>query len=434
MIVASPTPEHPITLPPELIDSDAFAVCNQLQENGFIAYLVGGCVRDILLGRTPKDFDVGTSATPKEVRRSFRNCRIIGRRFRLAHVHYGSKIIEVATFRGGDENDDEDGAGDNDNDDHLIIRANNFGTPEQDALSRDFTVNALFYDPVAQKLIDNVNGYKDVEAGIIRTIGNSVLRFQEDPVRILRGLKFAARLRFEIHPETREAMSEVAQDISRCPIPRVTEELYRITESIEVERAMRLMHDTGVLPVVFPEIAEHVLTHGKDYFAFLAAADYLALAHGGLPRNFVMSVLYYPLALQVIEESGATHGAAWGKVAQEWFRPIGVRMHVAIKHRIRLGAIMALLGRFLNHDPHRRRFRISATERRALPQALAILRLRQRTKGDCAAAYEDWREFAISEGIPWVPTAEGIHEADGERERPRRRRRPRRRSRNRDEG
>ena len=170
--------------------------------------MVGGCVRDIILGRTPKDFDVATSATPNEVRGLFRNCRIIGRRFRLAHIHFGSKIIEVATFRGGDVNEDDADAVAEEGD-RLIIRANNFGTPEQDAESRDFTINGLFYDPIEQKLIDNVNGYVDVSAHMIRTIGDPDIRFQEDPVRILRGIKFAARLGFELHPDTLAAMGLV---------------------------------------------------------------------------------------------------------------------------------------------------------------------------------------------------------------------------------
>ncbi|MFT7622864.1 MAG: poly(A) polymerase, partial [Myxococcota bacterium] len=155
--MANPLPiEMPRQLPRQHLDTDAVMVCRRLQEAGHETYMVGGCVRDILLGRVPKDFDIGTLATPSQIRRLFRNCRIIGRRFKLAHIVFGSKIIEVATFRGGDEDEEEGQATTGDPEDRLIVRANNFGTPEQDAISRDFTVNALFYDPIKEEILDHV--------------------------------------------------------------------------------------------------------------------------------------------------------------------------------------------------------------------------------------------------------------------------------------
>src|SRR6201985_1809321 len=194
---------------PEML---AHQVIAKLREAGHQAYLVGGCVRDLLLGRKPKDFDVATSATPPEIKALFRNCRIIGRRFRLAHIFFGQKIIETSTFRANprevevdDEGvlDAETGHGDNE----LYIRRDNvFGSAEEDARRRDFTINGLFYDLDHDKVIDYVEGLPDLERRTVRTIGDPDIRFREDPVRILRALQFAARLHFEIEPATYAAI------------------------------------------------------------------------------------------------------------------------------------------------------------------------------------------------------------------------------------
>ena len=173
------------------IDPDALKVLYRLKNGGFVAYLVGGGVRDLLLERQPKDFDVGTSAHPQQVRKLFRNCFIVGRRFRLAHVRFGRKVIEVSTFRRAAEPEEGD---------TLIRRDNTFGSPEEDAFRRDFTVNALFYDIATFSVIDWVGGLEDLTARVIRTIGDPAQRFREDPVRMLRAVALAARLDFTIDP------------------------------------------------------------------------------------------------------------------------------------------------------------------------------------------------------------------------------------------
>jgi poly(A) polymerase len=186
------------------IDPDAANVVRRLKDSGHAAYLVGGCVRDLLLGLKPKDFDVVTSATPQEIKRRFHNSRIIGRRFRLAHVFFGPKIIETSTFRANPremEDDDNDGAAP-ESGDLLIRRDNVFGTPEQDARRRDFTINGLFYDIETKQVIDHVQGLPDLETRLVRTIGDPDIRFREDPIRILRAVKFAARCNLTIEPET----------------------------------------------------------------------------------------------------------------------------------------------------------------------------------------------------------------------------------------
>src|SRR5437899_1372426 len=179
------------------IDPDALKVLYRLKNHGYVAYLVGGGVRDLLLGRRPKDFDIGTSAHPQQVKRLFRNCFIIGRRFRLCHVRFGRKVVEVSTFRRQAEADEGD---------TLIRRDNTFGTPEEDAFRRDFTVNALFYDIATFSVIDYVGGLEDLERRTIRTIGDPGIRLREDPVRMLRAVALAARLDFSIDPDTVEAI------------------------------------------------------------------------------------------------------------------------------------------------------------------------------------------------------------------------------------
>ncbi len=232
-----------------LIDPDADRVVRRLARGGFKAYLVGGCVRDLLVGRTPKDFDVATSATPNEVRALFRNCRIIGRRFRLAHVFFGPKIIETSTFR-ANPREDEDG-----DDDLLIRRDNVFGTETEDARRRDFTINGLFYDVEAEEVIDHVTGLADLDARMVRTIGDPDIRFREDPVRILRAIKFAARLDFDIEPATYAALLRQRGEISKCAAPRVVEEIYRLLRGGAARRSFELLVETGVLDVLSPQLA-----------------------------------------------------------------------------------------------------------------------------------------------------------------------------------
>jgi poly(A) polymerase len=230
------------------IDPDAERVVRRLSRAGHKAYLVGGCVRDLLLGRRPKDFDVATSATPNEIKAQFRNCRIIGRRFRLAHVFFGEKIIETSTFRANPREEDDDG--------ELLIRRDNvFGNELDDARRRDFTINGLFYDVEREEVIDHVGGLADLDARLIRTIGDPAIRFQEDPVRMLRAIKFAARLDIDVEPATYRALIRHRGEIRKCPAPRVLEELYRFLRGGAARRTFELLVETGVLGVLSPHLA-----------------------------------------------------------------------------------------------------------------------------------------------------------------------------------
>jgi poly(A) polymerase len=234
----------------ELIDADADKVVRRLARHGYQAYLVGGCVRDLLLDRTPKDFDVATSATPKETKQLFRNCRIIGRRFRLCHIFFGPKIIETSTFRANPRRDD---AADSD---ELLIRHDNvFGTDTEDAQRRDFTINGLFYDVEDERVIDHVGGLEDLASRVVRTIGDPDIRFREDPVRMLRAIKFAARLDFDIEPATYRAICRHRIEITKCAPPRVAEELYRLLRGGAARRSMELLLETGIAATLSPALA-----------------------------------------------------------------------------------------------------------------------------------------------------------------------------------
>src|SRR5512139_1948040 len=242
-----PRSEHPLSR--RDVDADALKVLYRLKDAGFIAYLVGGSVRDLLLGRRPKDFDIGTSAHPYEVKRLFRNCWIIGRRFRLAHVKFGQKIIEVATFRRQVSASLAEDAPD-----LLIHRDNTFGTPEEDAFRRDFTINALFYDIATFAVIDYVGGLRDLKDGIIRCIGDPDERFREDPVRMLRAVAFAERLRFTLDPPVEQSIRRQRQEIARSAPPRLMEEYYKVLRTGASERVFRTLARVGLLEPITPEL------------------------------------------------------------------------------------------------------------------------------------------------------------------------------------
>jgi poly(A) polymerase len=273
-----PRSAHPISR--RQIDPDALKVLYRLHEFNYIAYLVGGSVRDLLLGRRPKDFDIGTSAHPHQVKKLFRNCWIIGRRFRLAHVKFGTKTIEVATFRRQIEvpttpeselaeidssdivspeqalpaDDERLVVVDRRQRDRLIQRDNTYGTPEEDAFRRDFTVNALFYDIGTFAIIDYVGGLADLHARLIRCIGEPDVRFLEDPVRMLRAVVLAARLEFTIDGPILESIARHKHEIARSAAPRLMEEYFKILRSGHAEEAFRQLGTTGLLREITPEL------------------------------------------------------------------------------------------------------------------------------------------------------------------------------------
>jgi poly(A) polymerase len=254
-----PRAEHPISR--RDIDPDALKVLYRLRQYNYIAYLVGGSVRDLLLGRRPKDFDIGTSAHPYQVKKLFRNCWIIGRRFRLAHVKFGPKVIEVATFRrqvAPGEEVVQDGVPAPDpttpEGEHLIHHDNTFGTPEEDAFRRDFTINALAYDIATFSIIDYVGGLEDLRAGLVRSIGDPEVRLREDPVRMLRAVALAARLDFAIDPPVLDGIRAHRREIAQSSAPRVLEEYYKILRAGSAEKTFRMLAELGLLEPISVEL------------------------------------------------------------------------------------------------------------------------------------------------------------------------------------
>jgi poly(A) polymerase len=291
----------------ERVDPDAAKVVKRLTRSGHQAYLVGGGVRDLLLGQKPKDFDIATSARPHEVRALFRNCRVIGRRFRLAHVLFsGGKIIEVATFRRDPRDGDappvstiDDGDGMRlvpgartvDEDTDLLIRHDNaFGEPHEDALRRDFTINGLFYDLERDEVIDYVGGVRDVRARVVRTIGDPAIRFREDPIRILRAIKFCARLDLGLDPELYDALIDQRQTVGRASPPRTFEEILRLLRGGAAHRSFYLLWDSGLLSLLIPELSSYLDDVGEGgalVWRRLSAVDRL-VAQQQLPSDVIL--------------------------------------------------------------------------------------------------------------------------------------------------
>ncbi|MBP1722347.1 MAG: Polynucleotide adenylyltransferase [Deltaproteobacteria bacterium] len=236
--------EHPISR--KTIDPDALKVLYRLHQHGFIAYLVGGCVRDLLLGKTPKDFDVATDAHPRQIREIFRNSRLIGRRFRLAHVYFSAgKYIEVSTFRRHSEFEEEDPEAHPHSD-------NTFGTPAEDAMRRDITINGIFYDIADFSLVDYVGGLEDLSNGVVRSIGDPDEKFVQDPVRMIRVIRHAARTGFRIEEKTYRALITHVENLRLCSPARVRDEFLRELREGSAKESMRLMIETGMLFVLFP--------------------------------------------------------------------------------------------------------------------------------------------------------------------------------------
>jgi tRNA nucleotidyltransferase/poly(A) polymerase len=282
------------------IDPDALKVLYRLKNHGFVAYMVGGGVRDLLLDRKPKDFDIATSAHPQQVKKLFRNCFIIGRRFRLCHIRFGRKVVEVSTFRKRSEPEEGD---------TLIRRDNTFGTPEEDAFRRDFTVNALFYDIATFSVIDWVGGLRDLDHRVIRTIGEADVRFREDPVRMLRAVALAARLGFTIDRDTAEGIRALRGEIVRSSPARILDEIYKILRQGRARETFRMLHEHGLLAYLLPEADQAIAEGGERLLGSLGRLDDyrnagLASADG-LSNPLLMGTLLVPLGVPLRRAAGS---------------------------------------------------------------------------------------------------------------------------------
>lgn len=244
------------------ISSNALKVLRRLHKSGFAAHLVGGGVRDLLLGREPKDFDIATDASPEQVREQFRNCRLIGRRFRLAHVHFGREIIEVATFRGGQDQIESDQRR---VENGMLVRDNVFGAIEDDAIRRDFTVNALYYNIADFSVIDYANGMADLEAGVLRLMGDPEVRYREDPVRMLRAVRFASKLGFVIAAETEAPLFEHGVLLEAVPAARLFDEIIKLMLTGFGVTSFEKLRHYGLFEHLFPD-TEYSLSAEEEGF------------------------------------------------------------------------------------------------------------------------------------------------------------------------
>jgi poly(A) polymerase len=415
--VIVPREQHSISR--KQIDPDALKVLYRLHQNGYVAYLVGGSVRDLLLGRRPKDFDIGTSAHPYQVKRLFKNCWIIGRRFRLAHVRYGAKTIEVATFRrllSAEElaaADAPEPAVSAESPDRLIHRDNTFGTPEEDAFRRDFTINALFYDIGTFSIIDYTGGLQDLHERVVRSIGDPIERFQEDPVRMLRAVAMAARLHFRIDGPIDDAIAAHRHDIARSAPARLMEEFYKLLRSGAAEQAFRMLADRQLLEPIAQELQRGAT---ERLWESLAALDAYRRRFDAIPDTLTNAVLLGSLLVPLGHSFRSSPPPALdGERRKEPRFELGM-LPVPRRDVERLRQILGLQRRLVDMglSPRARR---ALMHRGPFRDALTWLEI----QGQVPEVIEHWRGF-----IEAASTFEG--EPGAAEPAPRRRRRRRRRS------
>jgi poly(A) polymerase len=421
-------------IPASDLDRDAVKIVQRLTRFDHSAYLVGGCVRDLLLERQPKDFDIGTSATPRQIKRLFRNSRIIGRRFRLAHVYFqNGKIIEVATFRA--QNGEDSGVGSDGAKDLLIREDNLFGTVEQDALRRDFTVNALFYDVNKETVIDHADGLGDLRRRLIRTIGDPELRFSEDPIRILRAIKFAARLDFNIESETLVALKRTGRQIPKAAPPRVLEEINRFCRGGAAQRSFELLRETAVFEIVLPELAKAYGGNSSAWellSALMAQIDHRQKKGELAGTGAILTALLLPALLERFgwHPDGTVEPPQrldTRKAADQLLGPLAKRLHLARKDQEHCRQTLIALFRMVPAQTRRRINRRALLARECFPDALLILgALDGLFHGEFAAAREFWSRAAKSSGQARRPAPEQKQTAaksrSGQRRRPKSRR------------
>ncbi|HLL45421.1 MAG TPA: polynucleotide adenylyltransferase PcnB, partial [Longimicrobiaceae bacterium] len=424
---------EPAEIDPDELDPDALKVVLRLHQHDHQAYMVGGCVRDLLLGRKPKDFDIATSATPNEVRAIFRNCRLIGRRFRLAHVYFkGGKIIEVSTFRADPTEVEPPGApeeeGEAGGEDLLITHDNVFGTAQQDARRRDFTINGLFYDVAEGRVIDYVRGRRDLDERFIRTIGDPEVRMREDPVRILRAVRFAAKLGLDIESRTYAAMEGAVEDLPRCAPARLLEETFRLIRGGVSAPALKLLDALDALKLLLPPVNAYLKQHGKEgektFYSFAEALDRRVASGEALDDAILLATLLVPISrVTPQEESQEGSRPSVSQQVEELLSSFvqSARLPRRIAERCRM---LMLAQRTLSGE---RRRRSGAFRRHPLfGEALTVFEMTVEATGEGREQLEAWKAGEVP-----PPRAEASGDAEGsdpggqrKRKRRRRRRRP----------
>jgi poly(A) polymerase len=374
-----------------LVPENTLKVLYRLHRSGFRAYLCGGSVRDLLMNRTPKDFDVVTDAHPMAVRRLFRNSRVIGRRFRLVHVMFQDGVVEVSTYRKEPEarSDDE----------LLVTDDNTFGTPEEDAKRRDFTVNALFYNIADFSIIDYVGGLEDLDEHLIRVIGNPDIRFREDPVRMMRAVEFAARLDFEIEADTWDAIVRHQDEILKASPARVSEELLELLRRGWSLEAFELLMETGLLRPLLPELVEQLGSDESEYFwRMLEVLDRTIQSGRSFPDWVYWSVMLLPCLVRGVDAEERLKGGKLGAseamgLIRDVSAPVSQRMTLAAGTRHRVEQLLETLWR-MQDPPHDRRSDWRLVLREDFPSALAVAELFALSSGRRVEEFRAWHSFA----------------------------------------
>ncbi len=406
------------------LHEDALKVLYRLHRSGFAGYLCGGAVRDLLLGRTPKDYDIATDARPQQVRRLFRNSRIIGRRFRLVHVFFRDGNIEVATFRRDPDPQAQAGAPG----ELLITDDNVFGTPREDAFRRDFTVNALFYNIADFSVIDYVGGVDDLEHRLIRAIGDPEIRFQEDPIRMTRACELAGRLGFSIEAKTQSGIWTQRGELAKASTARLTEEVLQLLRCGHAGRALQWMLDLGLLDGLMPEIYAMVDAGDRglgEFGAILPILDEMVARGRQLSEIGLLSILLLPTVLLERLDEERRRGAPVDRqtlrsLAEEAIAPFFARFTLSkLKAEQVIHTLMAFvrLGETGWQPAERMRF----AQKPWFDDALLLFEVLAEATGEGREELAAWQQVAESR-----PRRRGKERA-GARRRPRRRRRRRRR-------
>ena len=433
-----PRAEHPISR--ALISDSALKVLYRLKDAGYASFLVGGCVRDLLLGREPKDFDVVTDASPEQIKELFRNARLIGRRFRLAHVRYGQDVIEVATFRAAPHTGKEDGESDDDVDaTGRLLSDNVFGTQDQDAVRRDITVNALYYDISDFTVKDYTGGVADLKAGVMRMIGDPGTRFREDPVRMLRVVRFAAKLGFKIDPATAAPLHDLGHLLLNVSNARLFEEVLKLFHGGYALETYEMLRHYDLFRFLFPLTEDSLAGEDQNFPRMLlpqALANTDQRIEQGKPVNpafLFAAMLWEPVRLDM-ERRIAKGAPAFEALAQasEGVLREEVR-HVAIPKRFSfpMREIWDLQSRFARRQG-KHAFRLMENKRFSAAYDFLLLRVHA---GEEAQELADWwtrfqevDEDARAEMVRTVVPVQGAEGGEGgvvkKRKRRRRRRKP----------
>jgi poly(A) polymerase len=396
------------------IPENVLKVLYRLHRSGYRAYLCGGSVRDLLMNRTPKDFDVATDAHPNEIRRLFRNSRIIGRRFRLVHIIFQDMIVEVSTFRREPERTSGD-----ENAELLITDDNTFGSPLQDAKRRDFTINALFYNIADFSVIDFIGGLTDLDQKKVRVIGDPDIRFREDPVRMMRAIEFASRLDFDIETETYAAILRHRQEILKASPHRVSEEILELLRRGWSRGAFRLMVDSDLLEPLLPEVFKAIAGERAPYFwKMLEVLDRTVQSGRKIPDAVLLSVLLLPWVINELEreEQRKSGRMRIGEVLvfiRDLIQPICARMALPAGTRHQIEQALETLWRLLE-PPADRRSQFRFVSREPFHDALALLEIYAYSSGKYIDVFRQWQSFA-----------QRVRRVEGEAPPPRRRRRRR---------